>query len=108
MVFALSESGAIRLSKSLDEDAIDILIQCGLQERFPKECNTWKSSVDEAVKLREGKVKQLEADLKQELEGKSAQLEVLLRQSIVDSIVDIFPCVVFVAQTLAILISQIL
>jgi hypothetical protein len=98
--FCLSESGAIRFSRSLDEDAIDILIQCGLQERFPEVCNAWKNSVEQARKLREGKIKQMEVDLKEELESKSAQLRDLLRQSIVDSIVNKFPYVKFVAQHL--------
>lgn len=96
----LSESGAVRLSESLDGDAIDILIQCGLQDRFPGECNGLKKSVEEARKLREGNARQMEADLKEKLESKSAQLEDLLRQSIVDSIVNKFPYVAFVNNSL--------
>lgn len=96
--FCLSESGAICLSKGLDEGAINILIQCGLRDRFPAECMNWENGVTEAHKLREEKVNQMKANLREELDSKSAQLEDRLRQSIVDSTVNTFPYEPFVTE----------
>lgn len=88
-----SESGAIRLSHSLDENAIQTLVKYGLQDRFPEACKTWVKRKDESHKKMNVEGKRRQAAVKEKLAGESTQLEELLRGGIVDAIIAIFPYV---------------
>lgn len=86
-----SESGAISLNKNLDLDAIDLLIQCGLQRRFPAESETFKNLLGEARKAHEDKIRQMQAGIREEVDSRSEELRELFREAIVDNIVNAFP-----------------
>ena len=88
-----SESGAIRLSHSLDENAIESLVKCGLQDRFPEEYNTWVRRLAESRNQQDVKIRKGETAVKEKLTSESAQLEGILREAIVDAVMTTFPCV---------------
>jgi hypothetical protein len=84
----------------LDENAIEVLVKYGLQDRFPVECNTWVERKQETHRNKEAEIKKKEISFKEKLAGESAQLEEVLRGAIVDKMVTTFPYVVFWASTI--------
>jgi hypothetical protein len=96
-----SASGAIRLDHGLDENTIRILVECGLQYRFPTECNTWARCTEEARRNSAAGIKKEEAAAKEKLAGESEQLGMLLREAIVNEVTTRFPYVTSVASIIA-------
>jgi hypothetical protein len=84
----------------LDENAIEVLVKYGLQDRFPVECNTWVERKQETRRNMEAEIKKKEIGLKEKLAGESPQLEEVLREAVVDTMVTTFPCVVFLVSTI--------
>jgi hypothetical protein len=79
---------------------MEILVKCGLQNRFPVECDTWVKRRQEARRNLEAEIKEKEAAFKDKLADKSAQLEEVLREAIVDRMVTMFPCVAVLVSTI--------
>jgi hypothetical protein len=99
--FDSSMSGAIRLDHGLDENTMQVLVECGLQDRFPTECNTWAQCTEEARRNSAAGIKKEEAAVKEKLAGASGQLEILLREAIVNEVTSRFPYVTSVASIIA-------
>jgi hypothetical protein len=95
-----SESGALCLSHSLDENAIQALVQCGLQKRFPREYSNWAQRNEEVRRNLEAGTNKEKAAIAEKLAGESAKLEKVIRQAIVNAIINTFRCVAFIASTI--------
>jgi hypothetical protein len=90
----------------LDEDAIEALVECGLRDRFPEECNTWAEQKTEVSRKLKADIEKAEADTKLKLSDESAQLEELLREAIVATMVTEFPCVADAVSTVAVILRS--
>jgi hypothetical protein len=81
------------LDKTLSDDAIAILVESGLQQRFPKECNTWSRRQVELKEARATRIREMEAQIEPQLKSEEARLLGTLRQVLADRVLASFPYV---------------
>jgi hypothetical protein len=90
---SFSSSGSIRLGPALTDEAIDILMEHGLNSRSPVPFKAWKARNKESRESLESAAKKEEQETKQKLTDESPQMEPLLREAIIDGILALFPYV---------------
>ena len=88
------------LSENLDENAIQILLDLHLAHAFPEQCNEWQSANQEIsdivsqewIKERTGLEK---------LASEKDTLRCVLRGTVIQGVMTLFPCVLFVISPIA-------
>ena len=93
MKFFNSGSGGLRLNEDISDDALCVLVKCGLQSRFPEECKQWMQQKSETHKLFEDDIKSKARQMEKKLQGESSQLERGLHEAIIDAVIETFPLV---------------
>jgi hypothetical protein len=88
-----SESGGLRLNEDISDDALCVLVKCGLQSRFPEECKQWLQRKSEARKVFEDNIESKAREMEKKLQGESSQLERGLHDAIVNAVIETFPYV---------------
>jgi hypothetical protein len=91
------KDNALVLSETLDETAMQTLLELSLADRFPKQCNEWHAAKKRIsdLYLRESMNRQRVA-LKG-LSKKDHEMWRVLRDTVVEHVMDLFPCVLFVS-----------
>ncbi|KAJ7289087.1 hypothetical protein C8J57DRAFT_1459186 [Mycena rebaudengoi] len=89
----LLAQGSIRLSPSLSDDGITILMENGLQSRFSEPFKAWKSRNESAKQSLDSAGRQEEEEANKKLNDDAAQMEPMLREIIVDRLLLSFPTV---------------
>ena len=90
------------LSENLDENAIQILLDLRLAHAFPELCNEWQSAKEEISDMfsREW-IKKERASL-EKLASEKNTLRCVLRGSIIQDVMELFPYVLFVISPIAV------
>jgi hypothetical protein len=84
------------LSENLGENAIQILVDLHLAHAFPEQCNEWQSvKQDISDILTRERVKGERSGL-EKLAGEESALRYVLRDAVVQDVMALFPCVLFV------------
>ncbi|KAJ6620561.1 hypothetical protein B0H10DRAFT_2188402 [Mycena sp. CBHHK59/15] len=89
----LIENGSIRLGPKLTDEAILILMEHGLQSRFPGPFKAWKSRNDTAKKSIDVVCKEEERETAKKLNEDSPKQGPMLREAIIDRLLVLFPTV---------------
>ncbi|KAJ7195854.1 hypothetical protein C8J57DRAFT_534894 [Mycena rebaudengoi] len=90
---SLLAQGSIRLSPSLSDEGITILMENGLQSRFPEPFKAWKSRNDSEKQSIDSAGRQEEQEAIKKLNDEAAQMGPMLREIIVDHLLQSFPTV---------------
>jgi hypothetical protein len=88
-----SATGALHLSEALDEDAINVLVDNGLNFRFRMECEAWKERKQAFRNSRDSAIRNEEELMRQKLGSEATHLEEMIREVVVNSILQAFPSV---------------
>jgi hypothetical protein len=86
-----SGTDALHLSEALDEEAINLLVNNGLNVRFRMECETWKQRKQSLRESFDSAKRREEESMKQNLADEATQLEGAIRQVVVNSVLQAFP-----------------
>jgi hypothetical protein len=86
-----SAQGSIRLSPLLFDEGITILMENGLQSRFPEPFKAWKSRNDSEKQSIDSAGRQEEQEAIKKLNDEAAQMGPMLREIIVDHLLQSFP-----------------
>lgn len=83
------------LAETLDEDALQILLDLYLADTFPKQCDEWRDAKwDIYNMLTLERTKRQRAGFEQ-LASQKNTLRRVLREAIIDDVMVLFPCVSF-------------
>ncbi|KAF8216813.1 hypothetical protein K438DRAFT_1658303 [Mycena galopus ATCC 62051] len=89
----LIATGSIRLSPSLTDEGIEILMEHGLESRFPTPFKAWKARNRAAKESIEAEGKKEAQDTNQKLTDESQQSEPMLREAIIDGLIAAYPTI---------------
>ncbi|KAJ7464645.1 hypothetical protein FB451DRAFT_1370363 [Mycena latifolia] len=90
---SLISNGSIRLSPILTDEGIEILMDHGLDSRYPVPFTAWKARNQKAKESIEADGKKEEQETYKKLQEDSQPLESVLREAIVDRLLHLFPTV---------------
>ncbi|KAJ7698920.1 hypothetical protein B0H17DRAFT_1049693 [Mycena rosella] len=90
---SLLSTGSIRFSSALCDEGIDILVDHGLNSRYPAPFKAWKSRNKAAKESIEADGRKEEQETKQKLTDETAEVEPMLREAIIDRLLAFFPTV---------------
>jgi|SRR5712671_4385028 len=96
LTYALNrKDNALVLSETLDEGAMQTLLDLSITDKFSKQCKKWHAAKQEIsdVVTRESMEKQRVAFEK--LASKEYRLHCALRDAVVGEVILLFPCVLF-------------
>lgn len=79
------------LSEELDEDAVQILVDAGLPDIFPDQCNDWNVAVTDTRQRFRQELTEKQDKVFRELERKEASLSRALRDEVVGDVLKLFP-----------------
>jgi hypothetical protein len=90
------KDNAMVLSEALDENAMQTLLELSIENRFPKQCDEWRAAKKDisACHSREWTKKQ-QTDF-EECATKEHEVQRVLYDVIVEEVMALFPCVLFV------------
>ncbi|KAJ6534677.1 hypothetical protein DFH09DRAFT_932195, partial [Mycena vulgaris] len=86
----LISSGSIRLSPKLTDEGIEILMEHGLDSRYPAPFKAWKSRNKTAKESIDAEGRKEEQETKQKLTDDAAQMEPMFREAIVNRLLESF------------------
>jgi hypothetical protein len=84
-------SGSLNINRDINEDAMGLLVDNGLDKRFPQECSSWldrKKSLDSTLSET---TQRKEAEVLEKLRSDFERLDSSLRFAILDKVLDKFP-----------------
>jgi hypothetical protein len=81
----------VKLGESLSNEAIETLIEKGLQRQFPKPCDNWKHGYKERKRDNDSLLNREHAKMKEDLKTESSRVKNILHRIILDRIMDSFP-----------------
>ena len=84
------------LSETLNESAIQTLLDLCIEERFPKQCNEWHVARKEFSDMLAREWMERQRILFEELASKEDEMRRILRDAVVRDVMELFPCVLFV------------
>ena len=89
----LSEDNSLILSESLEENAVNILVDVAISTIFPKRCKEWRvAMMDSRRSFREEMTKRQDK-VWQELKSQELALRHALRDAVANDVTKLFPCV---------------
>jgi hypothetical protein len=83
------------LAETLDEDALQILLDLYLTDTFPKQCNEWRDAKRDISNMLAREWTKRQRTGFKELASQENTLRRVLRDAIIDEVMDLFPCVSF-------------
>jgi hypothetical protein len=90
------------LSESLDENAIQILLDLRLAHAFPEQCNEWLSANQEISDMISREWTKKERTSLEKLASEKNTLRCVLRGAIIRDVMALFPYVLFVISPIAV------
>jgi hypothetical protein len=81
----------VGLSQDLDDDAVSLLIESGLKNRFPPACSTWKSLFSESKNIKQKSIYERKKHIDEELEKEKPFLVGTFVREMIRRISEAFP-----------------
>jgi hypothetical protein len=91
-----SKDNAIVLSETLDENAMQTLLELSIANGFPKQCDEWHATNKTISDNFSREWTKTRRTAFEELATKEHELRRLLYDAVVAVVMDLFPCVLFV------------
>jgi hypothetical protein len=91
------KDNALILSETLDENAVQTLLELSLADRFPRQCDEWhvaKESISDFYSRESTKRQRIALE---GLSSKEQEMRRVLRDAVVEDVMDLFPCVILVS-----------
>jgi hypothetical protein len=88
---------ALVLSETLDENAMQTLLDLSIADRFPEQCNEWHAAKQDISDFYSRESTKRERIFFEELASKGYEMRPVLRDVVVEDVMGIFPCVLFVS-----------
>ncbi|SRR6266478_8603443 len=92
------EDNAVVLSETLDENAMQILLDLSIANRFPKECGEWHAAKKDISDLYFREFTKRQHTVFEKLASREHELPPVLHDAIVGEVMALFPCVLFVVS----------
>lgn len=94
------KDNAIVLSETLDENAMQILLDLSIANRFPKQCGEWHAEKTVISDFHSREMTKKKQSASEELAAKEHEMRRVLYDAVVGDVMDLFPCVIFaIAQS---------
>jgi hypothetical protein len=84
------------LSETLDENAMQTLLDLSIADRFPKQCHEWRAATKNISDSCSQEWTKRQPIAFEELASKEYEMRRVLRGAVVGDVVELFPCVLFV------------
>ena len=82
------------ISEGLTQEALQILVQLGLEKRYPQECQVWRQQVLGIERSSHAQVDIETQAMREKLAADEARMTELFLNDIVHSVINIFPLVI--------------
>ena len=79
------------LSETLDEQAVQILVSVAIAERFPEQCDKWRSKSHGARTLLTQELTERKEIIRKDVIRGEDSLRGLLREAVVEDVMKLFP-----------------
>jgi hypothetical protein len=90
------KDNAVVLSETLDENAMQTLLDLFIAEKFPNQCDKWHAAKKSISDFYARERTKREHDVLEELARKQHEMQRVLRDAVVEDVMALFPCVLFV------------
>jgi hypothetical protein len=84
------------LSETLDENAMQTLLDLFIADKFPKQCDEWHFAKKNISDFYARERTKREHNVFEELASKEHEMRRVLRDAVVEDVMALFPCVLFV------------
>ena len=84
-------NSALVLSETLDEKAVQILVGIAIAERFPKQCDKWRTSCRRARSMFMQELTDKKDAIRREVLRGEDSLRGLIRKAVIDDVMKLFP-----------------
>ena len=84
-------SDCLRLCEQLDEEAVGILVDSGLEKRFPRECRQWKHEVTAVRNMSESSFKTEFGNARTKLEKEQPGSRRSILEAVLDEVLLLYP-----------------
>jgi hypothetical protein len=91
------KDNAVFLSEALDENAMQTLLELFIADKFPKQCDEWHAAKKNISDFYSRERTKREHNVFEELASKEHEMRQVLRDAIVEDVMVLFPCVLFVS-----------
>lgn len=92
------KDNAVVLSETIDENTIQTLLDLFIADKFPKQCNEWHAAKEDISDHYVRERTEREHNVFAELASKEHEMRRVLRDAVVDDLMALFPCVLFVSH----------
>lgn len=90
------KDNAVVLSETLDENAMQTLLDLFIADKYPKQCDEWHATKKNISDFYAGERTKREHIVFEELASKGHEMRRVLRDAVVKDVMALFPCVLFV------------
>ena len=84
-------NSALVLSETLDEKAVQILVGIAIAERFPKQCDKWRTNCRGARSMFMQELTDKKDAIRREVLRGEDSLRGLIRKAVIDDVMKLFP-----------------
>ena len=84
-------SSALVLSETLDEKAVQILVSVAIAERFPEQCDKWRTRSQGARTMFTQELTARKETIRKEVVRGEDSLRRVLREAVVEDVMKLFP-----------------
>ena len=84
-------NSALVLSETLDEKAVQILVGIAIAERFPKQCDKWRTRSRDARSVFTQELTDKKEIIRKEVLRGENSLRELIREAVVEDVMKLFP-----------------
>ncbi|KAF8419128.1 hypothetical protein L210DRAFT_3510849 [Boletus edulis BED1] len=85
-------SDRLRLSEELDEESVRILVNSGLNKRFPQECRKWKHETNAVQSTSDSSAKRRVNDMTAKSQKELPALRRQIFEALLDEVLRLYPC----------------
>jgi hypothetical protein len=90
------KDNAVVLSETIDENAVQTLLDLFIADKFPKQCDEWNAAKKDISDFYVREQTRREHNVFEELASKEHEMQRVLRDAVVEDVIALFPCVLFV------------
>jgi hypothetical protein len=83
------------LSETLDENAMQTLLDVSIADRFPKQCDEWRAAKKNIFDFYSREWTEKKRVAFEEIASKEYEMRRALRDAVVGNVMELFPCVSF-------------
>lgn len=90
------KDNAVVLSETIDENGVQMLLDLFIADKFPKQCDEWNAAKKDISDFYVREQTRREHNVFEELASKEREMRRVLRDAVVEDVIALFSCVLFV------------